>query len=132
MLTHGIELPTDPLFGGLIEQFQPERVLQVCRERLTRATASERGRWRCCRVVESMYHPGRYLRAAFALLGDETIPENRNWPQGQIVYLQIPARNPMSQRGEVLNLGGHERLGKVRRNQNQQFRLSFPELLAAK
>jgi len=108
MLTQRIEFPADPRFDGVIEHLQPHRVLQACREQLTSAPASERDSWRCCRLVESMYHPGRHLRLAYAMLEDETIPKQRNWPQGQIVYLHAPARQPMSQRGRILKLGCHE------------------------
>ncbi|MFQ5412737.1 MAG: hypothetical protein ACE5EC_10590, partial [Phycisphaerae bacterium] len=80
----------------------------ACREQLTHVPSEERSSWACCRVVEALYHPDRYIRVAYALLDDETIPPNRNWPQGQIVYVHAPLREPMSRRGQVLRLDNTE------------------------
>ena len=104
MLSMGIELPADARIGLVVEAFNPDRVLMACREQLTHIPMETRSRWTCCRVVEALYHPDRYIRVAYALLDDETIPLNRNWPQGQIVYLHAPLREPMSRRGHVLTL----------------------------
>lgn len=55
-----------------------------------------------CRFVEALYHPGRYVRAAFALVSDPETPRKRYWPQGQVIYLHHPVRRPMSRRGRVI------------------------------
>ncbi|MFQ5428779.1 MAG: phosphotransferase family protein [Phycisphaerae bacterium] len=101
-----IELPDDAVLGDLRSCFQPAAVLDACREQLRRIGRSERDAWRDCRMVEALYHPQRYARVAYALLDSETIPAQRFWPQGRIVYLHTPPRRPVSRRGDVLTIAG--------------------------
>lgn len=108
MLTEGIELPTDAVLGPVVEALGPANVLESCRRQLGAIDGEERASWRHCRIVEALYHPGRYIRVAYALLADESIPAKRNWPEGQIVYIHAPLRPPMSRRGHALTLNGRQ------------------------
>jgi len=101
-----IEPPTDAALGGVVEALHPQSVLAACRTQLESLAQDERSSWNHCRVVEALYHPGRYVRVAYAMLADDQVPVKRNWPQGQIVYLHAPLRPPMSRRGRVILLGG--------------------------
>ncbi len=106
MLTGALELPDDPHLRPLLERLRPETVLRACRDQFSRIHDGPPPEWRCCRMIEALYHPGRYVRAAFALMADDSIPPNRVWPQGEVVYLHGPLRTPVSRRGGVLDLGG--------------------------
>ena len=108
MLTDGIELPADAVLGPVVEALRPANVLETCRAQLETVDSAERASWRHCRIVEALYHPGRYIRVAYALVGDESVPVKRNWPEGQIVYLHAPLRSPMSRRGHALTLNGQD------------------------
>lgn len=102
------ELPVDAMLGDLRGVLSPGRVLDACRAELARIEPHVRGAWRDCRVIEALYHPGRYVRVAYVLLADPATPAEREWPQGEIVYLHAPVRQPVSRRGEVLRIGGVE------------------------
>jgi tRNA A-37 threonylcarbamoyl transferase component Bud32 len=106
MLTMKTDIPPDARLGDLAGAFDPPEVLNACRAGLQRIDERERERWRECQLVEAFYHPGRYLRAAFALLSDSDTPSNRFWPEATIIYLHTPARMPMSARGECLTIRG--------------------------
>lgn len=108
MLTEGIELPADALLGPVVDALGPANVLETCRRQLGAIDDEVRASWRHCRIVEALYHPGRYIRVAYALLTDASIPTQRNWPEGQIVYLHAPLRPPMSRRGHALTLNGRQ------------------------
>lgn len=101
------EMPLDPQLGDLRAALAPSRVLQACKGELTRATPSERESWKCARVIEALYSPGREVRIAYSLLTDPQTPDERIWPEAQIVYLVSPVRANESQRGELLEIDGH-------------------------
>lgn len=108
MSSTNVQFPIDAQFGDWNERLQPARVLEVCREQLERVPDDSRRAWRECRMIEALYHPGRYLRVAYALLDDPATPANRQWPEGQIIYLNAPVRAPMSRRGAVLSIDGEQ------------------------
>lgn len=100
------DIPHDPVLGDVMSALDPQRVLDACVEQLTDVDADRRRSWRHARLIEALYHPGRYVRAAYVLVHDSSIPDNRLWPEGQIVYVHSPMRTPMSRRGTVLDLVG--------------------------
>ena len=106
MSSSTVQFPIDAKFGDWNERLQPARVLEVCREQLERVPEDSRRAWRECRMIEALYHPGRYLRVAYVLLDAPATPAHRQWPEGQIVYLNTPLRAPMSRRGTVLSIDG--------------------------
>jgi aminoglycoside phosphotransferase (APT) family kinase protein len=106
MLTNRLEIPVDHVLGDWRERLAPARVLEVCKADLLRVAAEVRASWRDIRVVEALYHPGRYLRIAYVLLADPSTPPERQWPEGQVVYLHTPLRQPLSRRGQPLCLNG--------------------------
>jgi aminoglycoside phosphotransferase (APT) family kinase protein len=106
MVTQGVELPFEDARCPTAKVLTPDSVLGACREQLHEVDPGARDGWRCCRPIEALYHPGRYLRVAFVLLEDDTIPPERYWPQGQIVYLHGPVRRPISRRGTVVRVNG--------------------------
>jgi len=101
-----LEIPIDPLLGDLRTTLSPGRVLEVCREALERCDPAERRSWRAARVIEALYHPGRYVRIAYVLLSDPDTPDERLWPEGQICYVHLPVREPMSRRGVCVTIDG--------------------------
>lgn len=106
-MTHAApEIPFDPMLGRLSDVLAPDRVLAVCRDALDRCDEAERQSWRAARMIEALYHPGRYVRVAYVLLSDPDTPDERLWPQGQICYLQIPVREPVSRRGTCVTIDG--------------------------
>ncbi len=98
------EFPEDPVLGDLRTPLAGARVLDAAREQLARVAPHARSGWREARVIEALYHPGRYLRVAYALLADPATPAEREWPVGQIIYLHTPVREPVSRRGQRLIL----------------------------
>lgn len=106
MLTASIDIPADAVLGAVFERLDPMTVLAAVRDQATGVDASAQADWGHCRMIEAIYHPGRHVQAAFALLADESIPRRRYWPEGQIVYVRAPLRRPMSRRGFELRLGG--------------------------
>ena len=98
-----IERPDDPVIGSALGAMDTDAVLAAVRDRFAGTVGSTAV---ACRFVEALYHPRRYVRAAFSLLDDPDVPVNRYWPQGQIIYLHHPVRQPMSRRGRVVQLGG--------------------------
>lgn len=108
MLTDVVEFPRDPVLGDWHARLDPVNVLVSCRENLQRVAPELRRSWRACRRLEALYHPGRQLQAAYVLLADPDAPPERQWPEGQIVYLRAPVRRPISGRGELLQLDGGE------------------------
>ncbi len=103
-----LDIPHDPVLGDVMSALDPHSVLDACATQLTDVDTEQRRSWRHARMIEALYHPGRYVRAAFVLVQDSSIPDNRLWPEGQIIYIHSPLRVPMSRRGTVLNLGGTE------------------------
>ena len=101
-----IEFPSDSALDRAMLHLAPTDVLELCRERMTGASPAERAAWQSCQVLEALYHPGRYVRLAYALLGDVACRPDRYWPEGQIVYLHAPARTPISRRGVMLEVQG--------------------------
>lgn len=81
-------------------------VLEAVRAGLHRVAAAERERWREARLLEALYHPGRYVRVVYALMEDPATTTLRAWPEGQLVYLHAPVRLPISGRGVVLEIDG--------------------------
>lgn len=107
-MTTSLELPGhgDAALDPVLAQLDAESVLAACQEQLPAGEPAGRRLWRCARAVEALYHPGRYVRVAYAFLSDSSIPDHRVWPHGDVVYLHAPVRRPMSRRGVVLQLGG--------------------------
>lgn len=83
-------------------------VLDASRHGLARMPSERREAWREARLIEALYHPGRYLRVVYAMLCDPTTPTSRAWPEEELVSLFTPVRNPMSGRGEILSIDGQE------------------------
>ena len=106
MLASRIETPHDGVLTPAMERMAPGAVLDACREQLTDVDATQRDRWRGCAAIEALYHPGRYVRIAYALTDRDEIPQHRMWPEADIVYLHAPVREPMSRRGTLLTLDG--------------------------
>ncbi len=106
MLSNTLDIPVDAYLGDWREALSPRSVLEALRERLTRVEPHVRRAWRDCRVIEALVHPSRYVRVAYALLADPQTPDDRLWPEGQIVYLHAPVRGSDSARGERIELGG--------------------------
>ena len=109
-MTTSLELPShgDPALDPLLAHLEAESVLAACQEQFPAGDSAGRRSRRCARAIEALYHPGRYVRVAYAFLPDSSIPNHRVWPQGEVVYLHAPVRRPMSSRGVVLQLGGME------------------------
>lgn len=107
-MTHQLELPDDSALENVIAGLGTESMLAICQEQLDGVDAAVRREWKQCRVVEALYHPGRYIRVAYAFLSDPSIPDHRTWPRSDIVYVNAPVRTPMSRRGSLLKLGGAE------------------------
>jgi len=105
-LTSQLDIPADAALGEVLERLEPVDVLELCREQLTDVDAQRRAAWRGCQLIEALYHPGQYVRVAYALTGDEDTPPERYWPEAEIVYLHAPARMPVSRRGSLVQIGG--------------------------
>ncbi len=105
-MTERFEVPIADDPGRVAAALTPEAVLDLCRAQLSAVEVGVRTAWRACRPVEALYHPGRYVRLAYALLSDPAIPAERYWPEGEIVYLHWPVRQPLSRRGSMLRLAG--------------------------
>jgi len=103
-MTTALNMPIDPLLGDWRQRLSPACVLEACRAQLQRVPADERRRWQHAEMIEALYHPDRYVRVAYVLLDDPDTPPERRWPQGQIVYLNAPVREPVSRRGQVIEL----------------------------
>lgn len=108
MVTPVWDIPDDGVLGPVLARLSCDAVLDACRAQLTRVAGAVREGWQHARVIEALYHPGRYVRVAYSLLRDPDTPASRVWPQGQIVYVHAPVRKPMSRRGTVLTVDGVE------------------------
>ena len=106
MVTPTWDIPSDVVLGPALAALTGPSVLDALREQLPRVDEDARSRWRQARVIEAIYHPGRYARVAYALLNDPDTPAHRAWPQGQVVYLHAPVRTPMSRRGSIVTING--------------------------
>lgn len=104
MTASRIDIPCDAVLGDWAARLDPARVLEVGREQLTHIESDIRASWQACRMIEALYHPGRYLRIAYVLLSAPSTPQRRQWPEGQIVYLHAPVRRPISRRGVELRI----------------------------
>ncbi len=51
--------------------------------------------------LDTLYHPGRYVRRSFAVVRSADTPLSRVWPEGELFYVHFPARQPMSRRGRI-------------------------------
>lgn len=102
------ELPSDPVLDSVLACVDPASMLAACSEQLSAVDSVVRRSWRQARIIEALYHPGRYVRVAYAFLTDSSIPDHRVWPRGDIVYVHAPVRSPMSRRGIILRLGDAE------------------------
>ncbi len=101
------DMPADDVLGDLMSRLAPDVLLSQGREHLAQLQGAEDDAWRGARVMEALYHPGRYVRVAYALLHDESVPDRRLWPQADVVYVHAPVREPVSRRGTTLTLGDH-------------------------
>lgn len=93
----------DPVVGGALSALDGNAILSA--EGSAELFAQD-GAPAECRLIEALYHPNRYVRAAFALLDGADIPAQRYWPQGRVIYLQHPIRRPLSRRGTEIHLNG--------------------------
>lgn len=107
-MTAVLDLPTDPVLDRVLACLDTESMLEVCQRQLSAVDSDVRAKWRHARIVEALYHPGRYVRVAYAFLADSSIPDHRLWPRADIVYINAPVRSPMSGRGSLLKLNGED------------------------
>ncbi len=105
MLTINHPIPEERKIPGFSDCLNEQAVLDVCRSQLLRVDESVRKGWASVRRIEALYHPGRYLRVAYVLLPAGDVEESRYWPEGQLIYLQAPLREPLSRRGTRLQFG---------------------------
>ncbi len=108
MVTEGMDLPIEGEHVRLATALRPMSVVEACREQLCEVDSGVRAAWRAGRVVEALYHPGRYVRVAYALLRDDAIPPDRYWSKGDIAYLHWPVRPRVERHGTVIRLGGYD------------------------
>ena len=101
------DMPADDTLGDIMGRLAPDALLSEGRDQLAQLQDADDEVWRGMRIMEALYHPGRYVRVAYALLHDESVPERRLWPEADVVYLHAPVRQPVSRRGTTLTLGGH-------------------------
>ncbi len=100
MLANLSDWPCDPVFGDVFASLLPEHVgSALC--------ASFDESWSHCSMIEALYDPGAQVRIAYAV-SDKPLKPGRAWPDGQVVYLRYPVRRPMSRRGEVFCIDGHD------------------------
>ena len=85
-MTHLLELPSDSVFENVIAHLDTQSMLAVCQEQLNEVDAAIRCEWKQCRVVEALYHPGRYIRVAYAFLTDPSIP-NHTYGLGRTSFM---------------------------------------------
>jgi aminoglycoside phosphotransferase (APT) family kinase protein len=100
MLVKPSDWPCDPVFGDVFSALTPDQVGSALR-------ASVDESWSHCSMIEALYDPGVQVRIAYAL-SDKPLRPGRAWPDGEVVYLRYPVRRPMSRRGEVFSIDGHE------------------------
>lgn len=102
------DIPPDEALGLAVDCLEPGLVLQACRDGLDRVDEERRRGWRDARVIEALYHPGRYVRVAYAMASDAAVPSHRLWPEADLVYVHVPIRQPVSRRGTTVSVGGTE------------------------
>ena len=102
MLSQTIDIPADNVLEALPALLDPQAVLDAVQGSLGRVSANVRAAWREARLLEATYHPGRHVRVVYALLSDPATPDERAWPEGELVYFQSPVRCPMSRRGDLV------------------------------
>ncbi len=105
LVTEAWDIPQDDRLGEALEALRPGNVLAAARERFDWVEEAVRSRWRAVRTVEVLYHPGRHVVVAYALLHDADLPERRSWPEAEVIYVRTPVREPMSRRGRVVEFG---------------------------
>lgn len=108
MLTSRTDWPADPSFAATFAALEPHNLLGVLRSQLVREDAERRDSWTSCRVIEALYDPGEHVRVAYVLTNNDRLNPQRAWPEGDIVYLRYPVRNPMSRRGTLIRVGDCE------------------------
>ncbi len=108
MLGGELDIPADAVLRDVLAALEPQSVLAALRDNLAESAAESGGEFRTIVRLDTVYHPGRYVRMSFALLSDPQTPSDRVWPEGKLIYLHAPVRRPMSRRGEILRLGNHE------------------------
>ncbi len=104
MLGRTIQPPDYDVAVPLVSDLSPQAVLEGCLSVPGLVTRP----WKTCRAIDVLYHPGRYTTAAFVLLEDEAVSPDRYWADGQIIYIHHPVRRPISHRGCVVRIAGHE------------------------
>ena len=100
MLANPSDWPCDPVFGDVFAALSPDRVRPALSAGLGET-------WSHCSVIEALYDPGAQVRIAYAL-SHKPLRPGRAWPDGEVFYLRYPVRRPMSRRGEVFSIDGHE------------------------
>ncbi len=100
MLANPSDWPCDPVFGDVFAVLSPDRVGSVLRASFDESLSH-------CSIIEALYDPGVQVRIAYAL-SDRPLRPGRAWPDGQVFYLRYPVRRPMSRRGEIFSIDGHE------------------------
>ncbi len=109
MLVASKQIPVDASLPVLPACLDGHAVLTACRAQLPQLEEGVKAQdWCKAHLIEALYHPGRYVRVVYALLSDPETPEHRYWPEGQLVYLHAPVRQPVSRRGTVLHLAGED------------------------
>lgn len=108
MLSTSAPIQSDLAVPALSACLDAPTVLDAARCGLLRMPAARREQWREARLIEALYHPGRYVRVVYAMLCDPSTPTSRAWPVEELVSLFAPVRSPMSRRGEILRIEGHD------------------------
>ncbi len=106
MLDRRLELPNQDDRVPLASKLTPQLVLEACADHVPSPKAAAHSSWSVCRVLDVLYHPGRYLSAAFVLLDSDKTTPDRYWADGQIIYIRQPVRFPISQRGALIEIDG--------------------------
>ena len=104
--TAGTIFPIDSVMGDLAVHFAPDVVFDSLREHLAADARGSATQWKRCCIIDALYHPGRYIRVAYALLPSGDVSSRRIWPEGHIVHLHHPVRKSVSRRGAVVRMNG--------------------------
>ncbi len=107
-MTPLLETPADDVLAGFITRIGPDSVMKACRDQMTSLDETRRSAWHDVRMVEALYHPGRYIRVAYAFLPERSVPSTRLWPESDVVYVHAPVRQPVSRRGQLLTIDGQD------------------------
>ncbi len=104
MLQNPNDWLVDPALGRIGELLAPVNIAAMLR----RTLFAGRDELRYCRAIEALYDPGDQVRVAYALSETESISPHREWPEGEICYVRLPARESQSRRGDGIQLNGCE------------------------